>query len=136
MIAETYTTSIQVKVPFHDCDPLFVVWHGHYFKYLELARSQLFSELDLDIPQIRQLGFRMYITDTRCRYMYPLSYGELAEVRAFVTETKPLIRVAYDIRNLSKGRRSARAYSVLATTDTLGQLLPETPHVIVQKLQG
>src|SRR5262245_13659309 len=24
---------VELKVPFHDCDPLFVVWHGRYFQY-------------------------------------------------------------------------------------------------------
>ena len=26
-------------MPFHDVDALHVVWHGHYYKYLELARE-------------------------------------------------------------------------------------------------
>ena len=30
------------------CDPLGVVWHGHYFKYLELARIAMLTPLGLD----------------------------------------------------------------------------------------
>ena len=28
-------------VPFFDLDPMQVVWHGHYYKYMELARTEL-----------------------------------------------------------------------------------------------
>ena len=41
--------------------------------------------------------------------------------------TDPFIRVAYTIHNLTHDRRVARAYTVLATTDAKGTLLPRTP---------
>jgi len=125
---------VVTKAPFHDCDPLFVVWHGHYAKYFELARTELFSRLALDVPQIRTLGYRMYVVDARCRYMYHLTYGDEVEVTARLTAVKPLIRVTYDMRNLSQSRRSARGYTVLATTDAAGRLLTETPDDIVKRL--
>ena len=36
-----HETSVEIEVPFHDVDALRIVWHGHYYKYLELARTQL-----------------------------------------------------------------------------------------------
>ncbi len=126
---------VTLKVPFHDCDPLFVVWHGRYLEYFELARTALLESRTLDVPQIRDLGFRMYVSDARCRYMYPLSYGDQVEVTASFTATRPLIRIAYDVRNLTKNRRSARGYTVLATTDAAGNLLHETPDVLVERLR-
>lgn len=128
------SASVIAKVPFHDCDPLFVVWHGRYFEYFELARTELLAKLALDVPEIRALGFRMYVTDARCRFMFPLSYGDEVEITAKITEARPLIRVAYEIKNRTHGRKSARGFTVLATTDASGQLLPETPDVIFEKL--
>lgn len=135
MSARERTARVTVKVPFHDCDPLFVVWHGRYLEYFELARTALLEGLALDVPQIRGLGYRMYISDARCRYMYPLSYGDEAEVTATLTASRPLVRIAYDVRNLTKNRRSARGYTVLATTDADGHLFPETPDVIAERLR-
>ncbi len=43
-----HETSIEFEVPFHDVDALRVVWHGHYYKYLELARTALFRSSGLD----------------------------------------------------------------------------------------
>ena len=45
MTTRLHETSIELDVPFFDCDPLGVVWHGHYFKYLELARSAMLGPL-------------------------------------------------------------------------------------------
>jgi acyl-CoA thioester hydrolase len=128
------TTSFEV--PFHHCDPLDVVWHGRYLEYFEVARQALFRELALDVPKIRELGFRMYVTDARCRYMFPLHYADAFEVTARVTETRPFIRIAYEVQNLTCGRKSARATTTLATTDALGKLIPETPDAILARLSG
>ncbi|MCB9726979.1 MAG: acyl-CoA thioesterase [Deltaproteobacteria bacterium] len=129
-----HAVSVDIDVPFHDCDPLFVVWHGRYFEYLEAGRTALMRSCDLDVPVIRQMGYRMFIADVRCRYTYPLSYGDTARVTAWVLERTPLIRVAYVVQNLTQGRRSARATTVLATTDGQGRLIPETPREIVERM--
>ena len=125
---------IQFEVPFHDCDPLQIVWHGRYFEYFEVARTALFKERGLDISAIRELGLRMYVADVRCRYTSPLTYGDEVEVEAMAKTVSAHIRIAYSVRNLTSGRRSARGHCILATTDTQGQLLPQTPAVIQERL--
>jgi acyl-CoA thioester hydrolase len=125
---------VRVTIPFHDCDPLSVVWHGRYFEYFELARTELFVVHGIDVPQIRDLGFRMYVADAGCRYMHPLTYGDEVEVTARATGWKPMLRIVYSVQNLTRSRRSARGFTALATTNISGQLLPETPHAILDRL--
>ena len=125
---------IRTSIPFHDCDPLGVVWHGRYLEYFELARTELFKAHEIDVPQIRDLGFRMYVADVGCRYMFPLSYADEIEVTARATAWEPMLRIVYSIRNLTRSRRSARGFTALATTDVAGRLLLETPHAIVERL--
>lgn len=125
---------VRTTVPFHDCDPLSVVWHGRYLEYFELARTELFAAHGVDVPQIRDLGYRMYVADVGCRYTYPLTYGDEVEVTAKATAWKPLLRVVYSVRNLSKSRRSARGFTALATTDITGRLLLETPDEIAKRI--
>ena len=128
------TVRVQTSVPFHDCDPLSVVWHGRYLEYFELARTELFTSHEIDVPQIRDLGFRMYVADVGCRYTFPLSYKDEIEISAKATAFEPMLRIVYSIRNLTKSRKSARGFTALATTDFGGRLLPETPHAIVERL--
>ena len=35
------STEVEVTIPFHDVDMMAVAWHGHYFRYVELARCAL-----------------------------------------------------------------------------------------------
>lgn len=122
------------KVAFHECDPLGVAWHGRYFEWLDCARTALFASVQLDVHQIRALGHRMYVVETRCRYMASLQYADDFRVIAWFSAVGPLIRVAFDIYNLGSGRWSARGVTSLATTDSNGQLLTATPDALLARL--
>jgi len=41
-----FSTRVEITVPFHDADSMGVVWHGNYFRYLEVAREQLLKQFD------------------------------------------------------------------------------------------
>ena len=129
-----HAVSVEMQVPFHDCDPLFVVWHGRYFEYFEVARTELLRSCRLDVPDVRAMNYRMYVTDVRCHYSFPMAYGDTVRVNAWFTATTPLIRVAYTVDNVTHGRRSARASTVLATTDAHGNFLTETPDDVLARL--
>ena len=127
--------SVTHKIPFHDCDPLFVVWHGRYLQYMEAARSALLASRELDVEHVRAMGYKMFITEARSRYLAPLSYNDEIRVTARFTGATPLIRVSYEVVNLTSGRKSARAFTALATTDFAGNLL-ETPDNILERLHA
>ena len=33
-----YSSEIEIKIPFYDLDPMNIVWHGNYIKYLESSK--------------------------------------------------------------------------------------------------
>jgi len=128
--------SIDLEVPFCDVDALQIVWHGHYFRYLDLACTVLMRARGLDVPQLTSLGCRMVVVESQCRHIFPLYYGDVFRVSAWVVESLNRIKIAYLIRNLTRGRRSARAHTVLVTTSPDGNLLWETPSEIRQRLRA
>ena len=123
-----------VRVGLHHCDPLAVAWHGRYFEWFEAARTELFRSVDLAVPQIRDLGYKMFIVEGNCRYMAPIAYDDVVEIRAWFVGLAPLIRVTYDIYNPANERWCARALTVLATTKISGDLLAATPDAILDRL--
>ena len=123
-------------VPFYDCDPMSIVWHGNYLKYFEQARMALFHQCKLDVPEIAELGFVIYVADTRVRFTHPCSYGDEIEVSAKTAGVEPLLKIVYSVQNRTRGRRCVRGNTVLAITDRDGQLLRETPSVIVDRLRA
>lgn len=124
--------SASIDVPFHDCDPLGVVWHGRYFEYFELARTELMRSISLDVEEIRALGYMMFVVDSHCRWMRPLRYGDKASCRAWFIEPQPHLRIAFDLRTLA-GDRCARATMTFAVTFN-GKLLTEIPKAFQERL--
>lgn len=130
----THAIHVHFRAGFQQCDPLGVVWHGRYFEWMEAARTELFRSVDLAVPVIRGLGHKMFVVDAQCRYMAPLVYDDEFTVTAWFTQAAPLIKIAYDFYNSATGRWSARATTVLATTDVQGNLLATTPDGILERL--
>jgi acyl-CoA thioesterase FadM len=101
---------------------------------MELGRTALLRARGLDVPQIRELGYRLLLVDSHCRHTFPLGYGERARVSAWFVSVAPRLVIAYRIRNLSQDRCSARGQTILITTDADGRMLPETPDDLLQRL--
>ena len=64
--------SVELEVPFHDLDPLFVAWHGWYYKYFEIARTALFRAHRIDAVDMIPLNLGFYVVETRARHVRPL----------------------------------------------------------------
>lgn len=94
---------ITLEPPFHDLDIMNIVWHGHYYKYFEIARCALMKALALDWTDVRELGFAMPIVETTAKYRRPLIYGVPFVVSAEITEFDlPALEVKYKITDPSR----------------------------------
>ena len=122
------------EVPFHDVDPLLIVWHGHYFKYFELARTKLLRRHGIDGPELLGLGFRFVIAHSECRHLAPLTYGDRFRVKAWFIDTEHRVHVGYEVTDLGRDRRVARARTELVTTDAEGRLLLATPPELMARI--
>ncbi len=126
--------AIELEVPYHDVDMQGIVWHGHYLKYLELGRTAYFCSCKFDVDQRSVGAYSLFVIESRIRHSFPLRYGERFRIRTWCTDSHYRVRLAYEIWNLNHDRRSARAHIVLATIDSDGKLLYETPNEISSRL--
>lgn len=112
-------TVTDIQIPFHDVDMLEVAWHGHYYKYFELARTDLFDSYGMKISQIRALGYAMVVSDSNCRYMYPLLYGQKAQVYAYIdpADLEFRIVVKYVIVDAETQKHLARGSTIHLSLD-------------------
>ena len=126
--------SVDFEVPFHDVDALQIVWHGHYYKYFELARTVLMRACHLDGPEVYELGHGLLVIETQCRHSAPLAYGDQARVTAWLADVVHRIHIRFEIHNLTQDRRSARGHTTLVTTNRQGEMLHRTPELILERL--
>lgn len=128
--------SVDLEVPFHDVDGLRIVWHGHYLKYLEIGRTALMRDRGLDWEQIAGLGYGLLVAETLVRHTFPLRYGEAFRVTTWCVDLDHRVKLAFEVWNLTQGRRAARGHATLVTTDAAGGLLYETPAEIRRRFEG
>jgi len=108
---------IEVVPAFYDIDPMEIVWHGHYVKYLELARSALLAKFDYDYPRMRDSGFGWPIVDMRLKYVRPAAFGQRLKVRAEIVEWENRLRIDYLIRDAGTGAKLNQAYTIQVAVD-------------------
>jgi len=126
--------SVEIEVPFHDTDMLQVVWHGHYYKYFELARTELLRACNLDRGDLIGRRFLFMVAESKCRHAFPLTYGDRARVSAWFRDVHNRLNVQFEITNLTQGRRAARGHTVLVTLDAERRMLLETPVEIRERI--
>lgn len=102
----------QILVPFFDVDTMHVVWHGHYVKYLEVARCALLDRLGHNYEQMRDSGYAWPVIDLQLRYVRGAVFGQTLNVRASLVEWENRLKINYLITDLTTGERLTRASSV------------------------
>ena len=126
------TAEVTFEVPFHDVDLMEVCWHGHYYKYFELARTALFRKYACDVPQLREMGYSLPVIDSQCRYISPLRYGMQVVARATLVESEYRLKVNYLLCHAADGKRLARGSTVQVAVQPESQnLCLVTPKAIV-----
>ncbi len=103
---------IKLRVPFHDLDPMQVVWHGHYFKYLDRARFGLFEKAGIDLYRYQvEQQFLFPIIKNSIKHIAPLGPNDEFICKASVTEARYKIAMAFEIRIAATGKICARCKS-------------------------
>lgn len=129
-------TTIDVEVPFHDVDAMNVAWHGHYVKYLELARCALLRRFDYDYPQMQASGYLWPIVECNLRYVRPALYSQKLRVEATLLEYENRLKIGYVIRDLNSGERMTKAYTVQVAVDaSTRELQFVSPAIVLANLE-
>ncbi|MBU2967479.1 MULTISPECIES: acyl-CoA thioesterase [Amphritea] len=128
-------TEVSIEIPFHDVDVMRVAWHGHYAKYLEIARCELFEQFDYNVPQMEASGYAWPVIDMRIRYAQPLRFQQKVKVKATLVEWEHRLKVNYLISDAETGKRLTKAYTVQVAVDmNSGEMLYVSPDIVLQKL--
>ncbi|MFL6628512.1 MAG: acyl-CoA thioesterase [Vitreoscilla sp.] len=108
---------IEVVPPFFDIDSMDIVWHGHYVKYLELARCALLEKFDYGYLRMRESGYGWPIVDLRLKYVRPALFNRPLVVRAEIVEWENRLKFEYEIRDKATGEKVNSAMSIQVAVD-------------------
>lgn len=96
------TASIEINPRYAETDQMGVIYHGNYFTYFEVARTNLFDALGYSYRKLEDEGIILPVVEVSCKYKKPIKYGEKVLVHAEVKELQRIkITFKYTIRRKS-----------------------------------
>ena len=117
MIDGHYSATVRVKVPFYDVDLMGIVWHGHYLKYFDIARSELMDSLDFGYKKMANNDLAWPIVKLGVKYVRPARLGSQLAVTAKILEFKTYLKIGYSIEDLETGEKLTQATTTQVAVD-------------------
>ena len=128
------TATVEVCVPFQDCDPAGVAWHGNYFRYFDTARCALLEQLNYSYRQMADSGYVWPIVDTRVKFIRAVSYDHVIRVTAKLVESEYRLKIAYEIHD-DTGFCVTKGHTTQVAVDAAtGELCIGSPPAMLDRL--
>ena len=126
---------VELTVPFHDVDMLGIAWHGHYCKYLEIARCAMLDKINYNYMVMKATGYVWPIVDLQLRFVSPAKFGQRIRVTAELIEWEYRMKIKYLIADVETGTALAKGHSIQAAVDAAtGEMSYASPAVFLQRL--
>lgn len=126
---------IELEPGFYDLDPMEVVWHGNYLKYMEQARCALLARFNYGYPQMRDSGYAWPVVDLRVKYVRSVRFGQRVKVRVEIVEWESRLGMDYLITDAATGERITKAHSTQVAVELkTGELCFVCPPVLWDRL--
>jgi len=125
------TTRTSLKVEFYDLDPMNIVWHGNYIKYLETARCDFFEKLNYNYMDMYNDGVTYPVVKMDLKFIKPAKFGDTLTVECSLKELEPAIIIKYTIYRGSEKILSASSMQMGVCAKT-GESLYNAPEKLIK----
>jgi len=125
-MSELLQRKIEMKVRFHECDPLQIVWHGNYFKYFEEGREDFCKKNGISYLDAKSNGFATPIVKTQCEHKLPLKYADEFEVETRFINSEAA-RMIFQYKIFSSGKLICTGETTQVFTDKNSELVLNNP---------
>ena len=117
---------IEFRVRYQETDAQGRVHHANYITYFEMGRTELMRAADRSYRDFEDGGFRLVVSEMKCRYHGAAMFDDLLRLRTTTTRTTR-VRVEHCYEVFRGDELIAEGKSTLACIDTTGKIrrLPE-----------
>lgn len=99
----------ELEIPFFDVDSMHIVWHGHYVKYLEIARCAFLDKIGYNYLEMERYGYGWPIVKLNIKYIKPARFTQKIQIECLLTEYESCLSCDYIIRDATTGQKIAQA---------------------------
>jgi acyl-CoA thioester hydrolase len=130
------SVDVAIEAQFYDLDPMQVVWHGNYARFLENARCVLLDRIGYNYPDMQASGYIWPVVDMRIKYVRPIRFGDRVTVTATLAEYANRLKIDYRIHDQA-GQVLTKAHTVqVAVNAASGEMQLESPPALVERVEA
>ena len=107
-----------IEVPFYDLDPMNVVWHGNYIKYLEVARCDLLAKIGYTYDNMKTDGFAYPVATMDLKFIKPSVFLQKLKIKTTIEDVEPALNIKYEIFDAETNEKIFKAKSMQICVDT------------------
>ena len=91
-----------IRVPYGDVDRMGFLYHAHYVRYFDMARTELIRSLGITNLELEEQGVMLPVLNVNINYGTPVHYDDLLTIRVTLRE-RPGVRCIFDYEVLRDG---------------------------------
>ncbi|MFN0199094.1 MAG: acyl-CoA thioesterase [Planctomycetaceae bacterium] len=111
----------EIRVRYSETDAMGFLYHGNYFSYFEMGRTELFRAQGGNYREMEDRGYYFVVAKLSCQYHSPARYDDLLTLNTRVTKLSPA-KLEHEYKIFRDGTPIATANSVLACIDRQGNI--------------
>ncbi len=115
-----HSITIDVRVRYHECDPMSVAHHSVYPTWLEIARADLLRHAGVSYAELEARGTFIVVTHMSFEFKAPAYYDEVLQISATLKRAKG-VRFEFDHEIHRDGQLLAVCHMKLACLDANGK---------------
>jgi acyl-CoA thioester hydrolase len=115
-------SSSTLRVRYAETDQMGVAWHGQFFAWFEVGRTDLLRRFGCTYRELEADGLRFPVIEATARYLKPALYDDVLEVRTRVTGVGHVrLAFAYEVHREGTPGPLATGTTVHASLDATGR---------------
>ena len=124
----------KITVRFNEIDAYRVAWHGHYVAWMEVGRSALAGQFELDALQLVTAGYLGPVVALELKFLRPARFNDQLTVRTTLVRSATATLTFVSTILGPDGSRLATGTTTHALTDLDGVLQFQLPPVIAERI--
>ncbi len=131
------SAEVEIQVPFHDCDPMGITWHGNYLRYFEVARCALLEKINFGYREMDKTSYIWPVVDARVKYVRPTTFEQVLIASATVVEYENRLKLEYRVRDKVTGDVVTKGFTIqVAVTKAKNELCFVSPDILLDRIGG
>ena len=130
------STEMYMEVPFYDLDPMNVVWHGNYVKYLEASRCDMLSKIGYTYTDMMNEGIAYPLATMDLKFIKSARFSQKLKIVTTLIEYEPALIIRYEIFDAKSDELIFKAKSMQICVDAkTGESIYSAPVKFVEQLE-